>query len=144
MIEVTFHGAPFVLHTDHKPLELIYANPLSKSPARIERWILQLQEYDFKVVYKAGKDNPADFLSQHPLPVNRNKPNVADEYVNFITVAAVPTALTLNDITKAMQEDTALCALRDAIQTGYWPNCRLKMKSRLTFIRMYYYGEHKF
>ena len=31
------YGAPFVLYTDHKPLELIYANPMSKPPARIER-----------------------------------------------------------------------------------------------------------
>jgi hypothetical protein len=33
------YGAPFILYTDHRPLEFIYANPLSKPPARIERWI---------------------------------------------------------------------------------------------------------
>ena len=31
------YGAPFVLYTDHKPLEVIYANPCSKPPARVER-----------------------------------------------------------------------------------------------------------
>ena len=55
------YGAPFTLYTDHKSLALIYANPVSKPPARIERWLLRLQQYDFDVVYKAGKDNPADF-----------------------------------------------------------------------------------
>ena len=60
------YGAPFVLHTDHKPLELIYSNPVSRPTARIERWMLRLQEYDFKVVYKSGAENPADFLSRHP------------------------------------------------------------------------------
>jgi hypothetical protein len=116
------YGAPFTLHTDHKPLELIYANPLSKPPARIERWILRLQQYDFKVVYKVGKDNPADFLSRHPLPGNAKESNIADEYVNFVTVAAVPRALTLSDISKATHEDKDLCTLRAAIETGHWVN----------------------
>jgi hypothetical protein len=86
-------GPIYTIHTlypDHKPLELIYANPLSKPPARIERWILRLQQYDFKVVYKAGKDNPADFLSRHPLPGKAKESNLADEYVNFVIVPAVP------------------------------------------------------
>ena len=60
------YGAPFTLYTDHKALELIFANPLSKPPARIERWLLRLQEYDFNVLYTAGNKNPADFLSRHP------------------------------------------------------------------------------
>ena len=29
------YGAPFILFTDHKPLELIYSNPMSKPPARL-------------------------------------------------------------------------------------------------------------
>ena len=30
------YGAPFTLYTDHKALELIFANPLSKPPARTQ------------------------------------------------------------------------------------------------------------
>ena len=71
------YGAPFTLHTDHKALEIIFGNPLSKPPARIERWLLTLQQYDFNVVYTTGSENPADFLSRHPPPPhvtkNRNK-----------------------------------------------------------------------
>jgi hypothetical protein len=81
-----------------------------------------LQQYDFKVVYKAGKDNPADFLSCHPLPGKAKESNLADEYVNFVTVAAVPSALTLSDISKATREDKDLCTLREAVETGHWVN----------------------
>ena len=60
------YGAPFTLMTDHKPLEVIYGKAKSKPSARIERWVLRLQPYKFKVVYKPGSENPADFLSRHP------------------------------------------------------------------------------
>ena len=56
------YGKPFQLVTDHKPLEVIYGNPKSKPSARIERWVLRLQPYQFTVQYKPGVDNPADYL----------------------------------------------------------------------------------
>lgn len=34
------------------------------SCARIERWVFRLQAYDFKVVYKSGKENIVDALSR--------------------------------------------------------------------------------
>ena len=42
-------GRSFELETDHKLLELIYSRT-SKPCARIERWVLRLQGYDFKVM----------------------------------------------------------------------------------------------
>ena len=45
------YGIPFELVTDHKPLEVIYG-PKSRPCARIERWVLRMQPYDFKVKYK--------------------------------------------------------------------------------------------
>ena len=49
------YGRKFALVTDHKPL-VWYQN--SKDPcSRISRWRLKLAEYDFDVVYKAGKMN---------------------------------------------------------------------------------------
>ena len=60
------YGKLFKLINDHKPLEVIYGNPKSKPSARIERWVLRLQPYQFTVQYKPGVENPADFLSRHP------------------------------------------------------------------------------
>ena len=56
-------GRNFELETDHKPLDRIYSRT-SKPCARIERWLLRLQGYDFKVVYQPGKTNIGDALSR--------------------------------------------------------------------------------
>ncbi|XP_044753909.1 uncharacterized protein K02A2.6-like [Coccinella septempunctata] len=56
-------GLEFELVTDHKPLEAIF-KPSSKPPARIERWVLRLQAYKFRVIYQSGKLNIADSLSR--------------------------------------------------------------------------------
>ena len=44
------YGIDFELVTDHKPLQTIFS-PRSKPCARIERWVLRMQPYTFKVVY---------------------------------------------------------------------------------------------
>ena len=49
-------GREIELETDHKLLEYIYSRT-SKPPARIEGWILRLQAYNFRVVYRPGKTN---------------------------------------------------------------------------------------
>lgn len=56
-------GIEFDLITDHKPLEVIYGKR-SKPSARIERWVLRLQGYNFRVVYRSGQSNIADALSR--------------------------------------------------------------------------------
>ncbi len=56
------YGRKFDLVTDHKALEAIYS-PHSKPCARIERWVLRLQPYDFRVIHITGTHNIADPLS---------------------------------------------------------------------------------
>lgn len=60
------YGTEFELYTDHKPLEVIY-DPRAKSSARVERWVLRLQPYRYKIIYTPGKGNPADMLSRFPI-----------------------------------------------------------------------------
>ena len=118
-------GAPFTLITDHKPLQLIYNNPRSQPPARIERWFLWLQQYDFKVIYKKGSDNPADFLSRHPQP-KIPRCNVAEEYINFISVNAAQAAIPLKVIKEHTSIDPSLTAVRKAVESGDWTDKKVK------------------
>ena len=95
-LHLYIYGSHFILITDHKPLEVIYGNVNSKPSARIERWVLRLQPYSFSVLYKPGKDNPADFLSRHPTSESISKLAVmADEYVSLLALSAVPKAMTV-------------------------------------------------
>ena len=38
-------------HTDHQPLESIFKKPISKAPCRLQRMMLKLLDYQFKVSY---------------------------------------------------------------------------------------------
>ena len=60
------HGSPFTLLTDHQPLQWLFSrHDLTGQSAR---WVLLLQEYEFKVVHRAGTANGnADALSRMPL-----------------------------------------------------------------------------
>ena len=111
-----------MLVTDHKPLECIYFAK-SKPPARIERWLLRLQPYRFKVEYKPGKYNPADVLSRAPLDEQSGKDNKAEEYAYFIASHAVPSALTEAEVIEETRKDPKLCQVMKAIKTGNWESC---------------------
>ena len=82
-----------------------------------------MQQYDYTVKYRPGKDNPADYMSRHPnaqsKPTDREQ-KVADEYLNFVTTHATPKALTLNEIKNATRADKTLQAAAIAIKTGTW------------------------
>ena len=118
-------GAPFTLITDHKPLQLIYNNPRSRPPARIERWFLRLQQYDFQVIYQKGNDNPADFLSRHPQP-KVPKGSIAEEYMNFVTVNAAEAAVPLTVIKEHTAKDSTLMAVQKEVQSGDWTDKLVK------------------
>lgn len=58
------YGNKFTLVTDHKPLTFIKTS--DKNP-KILRWRLELENFDYDVVYKEGKTNVvADALSRRP------------------------------------------------------------------------------
>ena len=118
-LHVYLYGSHFTLLTDCKPVQLILDNPQSKPPARIERWNLRIQGYDFDVVHTKGSSNPSDFLSRHPLMTEDDSHGkLAEDYVCFLTSHAVPKAMTLVEIQRATAEDSTLQCLVDVLRTG--------------------------
>lgn len=69
-------GKEFELIRDHKALEYIFT-PKSKPCARIERWVLRMQAFKYKIVYKPGKTNIADPLSRL-LKIDENEKQETD------------------------------------------------------------------
>lgn len=62
------YGNKFIIYTDHRPLAWLYS--LKEPNSKLTRWRLRLQEYDFEIKYKNGKQNTnADALSRIKLHV---------------------------------------------------------------------------
>ena len=113
-------GLEFELLTDHKALECIYGKK-SKPCARIERWVLRLQPYTFKVTYIPGSKNVADSLSRLlDSKYERAENEYSDEYVKFIAREATPTAMTTREIEEESARDGEIGALRECLLTGKW------------------------
>ena len=58
-------GRPFTVESDHKPLEMIHQKSLASAPPRLQRMLLQQQQYDVTIRYRPGKEMLlADALSR--------------------------------------------------------------------------------
>lgn len=58
-------SAEFTVYTDNNPLT--HYRKSTPKGALEQRWIAQLESFNFDVVYRPGKSNPADPLSRHPI-----------------------------------------------------------------------------
>ncbi|KAL5497311.1 hypothetical protein EMCRGX_G013768 [Ephydatia muelleri] len=59
------YGRPFTLLTDHNPLTSLQG--LKDTGGRLTRWLLYLQQFDIKVLYRPGRCNGnADTMSRRP------------------------------------------------------------------------------
>ena len=92
-------GRKFELETDHKSLEYIFQPKASKpSPARIGRWQLYLQEYDFNLVYRPGSQNLENSLSR--LTPRQQPPTVSATTVPIDMLTILPTTCHLEQSTQ--------------------------------------------
>ena len=85
-------GTEFDVVTDQKALEAVFNNPKSKPPARIERWILRLQQCNFRAIYKSGMTNEADYLSRYPIDITKKErleEHIAELYTFYIASQSI-------------------------------------------------------
>ncbi len=125
-----FGHSSIEVHTDHKPLEIIFRKPLNKAPARLQRMMARLQRYQFNLVYKRGTSlHIADTLSRAPLQtLSKNNMNEFDvfrleteqEYPEHHSNLKADTQIKLRTAT---QNDESLSLLYSTIQRG-WPDRR--------------------
>ena len=120
--EIYLLGRHFDVITDHKTLVTLYNDPRRPGPFRVERMRLKLQGFSFKVVYRTGKLNPADYTSRHPLPLSqcsREELKVSAEleaHVNWVVTNDVPPSLKLKEIRTATHCDPVLHDLCYAVK----------------------------
>ena len=124
-----------VIESDHRPLESILKKPLSTAPARLQRMLLQLQNYDIKVRYVPGKCIPvADCLSrQVSCEEAENEEDETLKYVVHTTKSSLPISdEKLIELKMETSKDPVLMQLKNLILKG-WPdiqkNCAELVKS---------------
>ena len=109
-------GAPFLLLTDNRAVQLIYGNANSSPPPRIMRFNLRLLEYEFEIRHKPGKDNAADYLSRHPVDeVDTERMTwLAEQFVHGVTQTNAPRAIPAEEIAAVTATDPILTTLMTA------------------------------
>ena len=114
-------GRKFKMYCNNNALVNLLKRPLSKLPLRIERMLLQLQGYQFETEDVKNESNISDFISRHSIKDKRQiDEKIKEKYVNFVTTAAVPKSLTIDDVSTATKQDKFLQNLRQRIENNDW------------------------
>ena len=115
------YGIDFEICTDHKPLLIVLGAKSRPPSARIERWLLYLQQFQYKLTHIRGKDNPADVLSRLPVSTSQDHETQAtEEFAYSVAREAVPAALVPKEVESASEKDPTLQLVRNAVITDDW------------------------
>ena len=114
-------GSTFTVLSDNKALDSLMNNANSRPPMRIERWLIYLQQFDFKVKHQPGKINGADYLSRHAMPLSpkdRRSFTYREATVRQLVLSVVPRAVSLTEIQTATAQDPQLTKLLPLLLSG--------------------------
>ena len=98
----------------------IYGNNRKTPPARILRWAIRLQGYDFKVEYIKGNCNSADVLSRTPCRDTPVETDEAEQTLKQVIAHAVPRAVSLQEMILEYNKDKCFHSVGRYIQTDNW------------------------
>ena len=99
----------FTVVPDHKPIVSVFPNVLPKPSRLIERWCVRFQQYTFKVVYRTGANNLADYMSRHPIPPSCTYGRrLTEEYIYYVCDTPCPKAISPRNVIRATEEDYML------------------------------------
>jgi hypothetical protein len=128
--QMIYNRQDVIVETDHLPLVRIIEKPISQIPMRLQKMLLQLQKYTFKLVGKSGKEVPiADCLSRAPVETS-----YIDELQDFHVSAVEIISLAAFSEEKTEQlkvetrNDPIYRQLKQVIIQG-WPDTRAELVS---------------
>lgn len=117
-------GKEILIQTDHKPLLGLIHKPFDAISPRLQRLLLRLQRYSFKLTHVPGKELViADALSRAPLPEDPVSTTDIDQVHLMVSVIVHASQSRLDDIRKATESDPELKAVQQYILNG-WPQKR--------------------
>ena len=118
-------GVPSVdIITDHKPLVSIFNNTRVGS-MRTARIKLRHQGIKFKVSWRKGGVNPADYLSRHAIPTNKLSRSIQEESceleknVWFLNYGPYVESISMERIIEDTDKDDTLRQLKESIKQGF-------------------------
>ena len=112
-------GAPkFKIMTSHKPLIPMFNRSCLKLPPRIEKWIMDMQDVDYELVYEPGKDaaDPMDYLSRHPLGETDN--DDTEQTIKMIVFNEY--TLVMDEIKEEIAKDKTLTKIKEIMRNNDW------------------------
>ena len=99
------YGRNFYVYNDHKPLKAIFTKPLARAPARIQRFLLRLQQYQFDMHYIKGKHlYIPDTLSRSSL--EESVPEISEDEIKFYVHKVVSKDLISDAKMKQLVDET--------------------------------------
>ena len=116
-------GRHFTVRSDHRNLQWLQ----EAKRGRLARWALRLQEYDFTIAYRPGKQQQhVDALSRNPEPAGAEPLSLDDDLpraqVHVVTVpSSAPRLPSLRDIRTAQQDDGDIQSYKQASSQGRSP-----------------------
>lgn len=120
-------GIKFTLLTDCKALKFLFS-PRSRPCARIERWVLKLQNYTYDVEHIPGSANLADVFSRlcesPPEPFDES----GEEYIRNIVEQVLPVAVTLQEVQEETANDEGIQEVLAALHSGSTETMRREYK----------------
>jgi len=128
-----------IVKSDHQPLETIFRRPLCKAPKRIQRMLMQLQNYDLDVKYVKRKSlHLADALSRAYINTEPHPKEKVNETVNALLFLRVSDQR-VKEIAAETARDPDMRELAAIIQTG-WPKMSQHLQNN---IKPYFTHRHE-
>ena len=122
------YGRHTLVHSDYKPLEVIFKKSISQTAPHLQRMLLSLLKFNINVVYKPVKEmHTADALSRAYLtmPLSAAERELVEDInvtVHTVLHDSDLSIKTLRDVMRATNADPMLSQLHEFVRHGFPSN----------------------